>query len=655
MSPKYIILSFVVFVSLNLFAAEGGGYKGLGKESITAEQLKKYEPTKLSPAMETYIKSMLDIQTPGMGMLHPNKKTLYFTWKVTGITQVWKIDGPKGFPQQLTGGKDATGIVDITPDGKWLVLMRDKDGQENPGIFLQSPEGGELVTLFQKEKVQASYEFTSADSKWVYFRANDQKPDQYVIYRYHLESKSIEEIFNHPGIWAIADYKKNEKTFLMVKLTGSLSREYYEYDLATKSLTPVLGQNEKEEYAVQYARNEKDYIVQTPKFSDFRKLYLFSNGKWTEISKKIEADVESFKLDQTREHIVYDINDKGYSKLVALDAKNYKEIALPLFAEAEHVYSGTMTKDGKQMMLGVSTPNAPRTSYSFDWKTKKLTQWVIPSAPEINLNKFVKAQLEYYPAKDGTLIPMFVRRPKGCNAGTKIEGESKNCPVIVHFHGGPEAQSTPGFSPYLQLFVDQGYIFVEPNVRGSDGYGKKWLDSDNGTKRLSVITDIEDCALHIRKTWKVNGVEPKIGVMGGSYGGYSTLMAMTYFSGAYDVGVASVGMSNLLTFLENTAPYRRILRISEYGDPEKDKEALLKLSPITYVDKIKAPLMIIQGANDPRVPVGEAVQMQQTLEKKKIASNLIIFADEGHGSGKKENQVLEIGNTIEFFNKYLKQ
>jgi dipeptidyl aminopeptidase/acylaminoacyl peptidase len=272
---------------------------------------------------------------------------------------------------------------------------------------------------------------------------------------------------------------------------------------------------------------------------------------------------------------------------------------------------------------------------------------VLPSAPEVDLSTFAKSELMHYEARDKTKIPMFVRFPKGCK-------ESMNCPVIVDFHGGPEGQSQPGFSTMSQAYVDAGFILVDPNVRGSDGYGKKWIDSDNGPLRENVITDIPDAAAWIKANWKnKDGLAPKIGVMGGSYGGYSTLLAMTRFSGSYDAGVANVGMSNLVTFLMNTAPYRRVLRISEYGDPEKDKEALIKLSPSTYVDQTKSPLMIIQGANDPRVPVGEAIQMHEMLQKKNIKSELIIFANEGHGSAKKENQILEVGNTIEFFKKHL--
>jgi len=276
-----------------------------------------------------------------------------------------------------------------------------------------------------------------------------------------------------------------------------------------------------------------------------------------------------------------------------------------------------------------------------------MTQWVLPSAPEVDLKKFAVSKLMKYTTRDGVEIPMFVRFPEKCQ-------EKSGCPVVVHFHGGPEGQSQPGFSPMAQAFVDEGFIFAEPNVRGSDGYGKEWLDADNGAKREKVITDIEDASIWIRKNWTdANGVAPKVGVMGWSYGGYSTLMAMTYFAGSYDAGVALVGMSNLVTFMQNTAPYRRILRMSEYGNPETDKDFMLRLSPVTYVDKVKSPLMIIQGVNDPRVPAGEALQMHETLQKKKIASELILFADEGHGSSKKENQVLEIGHMIEFFKKQL--
>ena len=185
---------------------------------------------------------------------------------------------------------------------------------------------------------------------------------------------------------------------------------------------------------------------------------------------------------------------------------------------------------------------------------------------------------------------MFVRYPAQCApeaaaaTGTPVRSSSSST-------AGPEGQATPGFSGYPQLFVNAGFVFAEPNVRGSDGYGKAWLDADNGAKRLDVISDIDDAGKALRARFTRNGKAPKIAITGGSYGGYSVLMGMTMFGGTYDAGVSIVGISNLATFLKNTAPYRRALRISEYGDPEKDAEALKKLSPTTYLDRVKAPLL----------------------------------------------------------------
>jgi dipeptidyl aminopeptidase/acylaminoacyl peptidase len=271
----------------------------------------------------------------------------------------------------------------------------------------------------------------------------------------------------------------------------------------------------------------------------------------------------------------------------------------------------------------------------------------------VDLSSFVPARRMSYPARDGTSIPMFVRFPKGC--APEENPNADPCPVIVHFHGGPESQSRPGFSPYHQMFVDAGYIVVDPNVRGSDGYGKAWLNADDGPKRLDVITDIDDAGRFIRAKWARNGKAPRIGVMGGSYGGYATLIAMTMFAGTYDAGASNVGMSNLESFLRNTAAYRRSLRTSEYGDPDRDAEALRKLSPVTYLERVNAPLLVMQGVNDPRVPVGEAIQIHDLLEKRGVASPLILFADEGHGTGRRSNTTLELGHLIKFFDEHLKR
>jgi dipeptidyl aminopeptidase/acylaminoacyl peptidase len=624
--------------------AQAPSYTGHGAASVSAETLAKFAPAPLPEELSRRVQSMMDLLAPGTGEVSPDGKRLYFGWAVTGSRQIWRLDGPNHFPIQMTGGEDSTTLAAISPNGKTLIVQRDRKGEENPGLYTMPADGGALTCIQHLPGIKTTFAFLSEDGQWLYYQANDQKPDAYAIYRYNLGTSQKEVLLAEPGLWDIADHLPSGR-LLLQKATGSQSSEYFEWDPSTRKLLPLLGQGETQEYTMAYGAKPGQFLVLTNKFGEFRKLYRFESGKFTPIGPSFTWDISSFTVDERRTRILTMINEGGYTRLNGLDAKTFAPIQLPKLPEADHIHAGSTTPDGRYTTLGVETAQAPRTSWVYDWKTKSLTQWVMPSSPEVDTKTFSVATLEYYPAKDGTKIPMFVRRPKNPSKGP--------LPVVVNFHGGPEGQSKPGFSSYAQLFVDAGFIFVQPNVRGSDGYGKTWLDADNGPKRLQVITDIQDCGEYIRKAWAVDGKAPKIGIMGGSYGGYATLMGMTLFAGTYDAGVSNVGISNLVTFLNNTAPYRRILRSSEYGDPVKDHDALVKLSATTYIDRLKSPLLVIQGASDPRVPVGEAIQMHEAISKRNVPSGLIIFPDEGHGSQKRGNRVLQIGHTIAWMQKYL--
>jgi len=622
--------------------AASGGYSGHGASSVPREVIEKFAPKPLPSELTRHIQAMLDVRAPGVGTLSPDGKSLYFGWGVTSAPQLWRIDGPMRFPKQLTGGEDPTLLADIVPDGSALVLSRDRKGEENPGLYLQDPRGGALTLIQHKPGVQSEFQFVSDDSRYVYFRSNDQSPDAYAIYRFDRTEKRIEPVFSQPGLWMAADHKPGR--LLFGKEVGSNMVEFSEWDEAAKKLTPLFGQGEREDYDASYGPGEGEVLVRTPHFGEFRKLYSWRAGKFTPLSGDLKFDVAGFEIDRRRERILFTVNEGGYSRLHAMDARTHAQLKLPKLPPADNVFYGSSTPDGRFVTLGVDPGTEPFQSYVLDWKTGRVARWHQASAPEVDLTQFVRARIETYPARDGTPIPVLVREPKSC---------AQPCPVLVNFHGGPEGQSTPGFSTFAQMILDAGFILAEPNVRGSDGYGKAWIHADDGPKRLDVITDIEDAASWARTRFAKGGAVPKVGITGGSYGGYSTLIGMTMFAGAYDAGVEFVGISNLVTFLENTAPYRRALRQSEYGDPVKDRDALIKLSPITYIDRVKAPLLMIQGASDPRVPVGEALQFHQALTQRNLPVELVIFGDEGHGAQKRENVVFQIGYALRFFQKHL--
>ena len=643
-SMKKILLFALFAVSCSTTRTKQD-YKGLGAESVSPETLKMYAPPTLDPKLSDTVRHMYEIASPGVGMMSPTEHALYFTWGVTGISQVWRVDGPLKFPRQVTSGNDRTNIADITVDGKYLVLTRDHAGEENPGLYLQSTKGGPLIEIQHKKGVQTHFAWSSVDSETIFYTSNDIHPDSFALYAYWIKSGKRELLFSEPGLWSVTDVM-NDEQFLMEKRISNFISEYSVFSLSTRKLTPVLGQGEKEDYNAVFGLQPGELFVVTPKFGEFRRLYRYRKGKFDALTADVKRDVENVAVAFNRLIMFIQYNDNGYAKLEAVDPRTMKPMTLPKIAGAESMSVGSISRMGRYSAIGVETSLAPRTSYIFDLKTKTFTQWVTPSSPEVDSSKFVASQLESYPARDGTKIPILVWKPKEC--------ESKTCPVVVDFHGGPEGQSRPGFNRGAQLFATRGMIYIEPNVRGSEGYGKSWLHIDDGAKRLQVITDIPDCADYARKAYAVNGVVPKVGVLGGSYGGYSVQVAMTKFAGSYDAGVSIVGMSNLKTFLMNTAPYRRVLRIAEYGDPEKDSKALDELSPTTYVAQAKAPMMLIQGASDPRVPVGEAVQMRDALVSRGLEAPLIIFADEGHGAGKRDNGVIQMGAAIEFFEKHLR-
>jgi len=629
-------------------------YSGHGAGSLPPEVVKKYAPPPLDPGMSGRIQMMLDVRSPGLGIVSPDGKQLFFGWSITGTPEVWRLDSPKGFPVQMTGGEDRTSVADVTPDGRQLILSRDRGGQEDPGLYLQPVEGGRLRVIQHTPKVQTFPAFTSSDSKWVYFIANDLKLDSYAIYRYDVGAGRKELLFSPDGIWRIADYREEpaETTLLLRKATGALSAEFYEWGTKGRTLKPLLGQGETTEYSAAYAADPGELLVLTNKLGDFRRLYRWkAPGTLTPITAEMKMDVSDFTIDPARKRVYYTLNDGGYTRLRVLDARTLQPAPFPEIRNADHVYAGTPSRDGRFVTLGVETAQAPRTNYVYDWDTKSLTQWVLPSAPEVDLTKFAVARLETYPARDGTKVPMFVRYPARCAPEAPVTGDP--CPVVVDFHGGPEGQAQPGFSPWAQSFVDAGFIYAEPNVRGSDGYGKTWLEADNGPRRLNVITDIDDAGKYLRQRFTRNGKAPKVAITGGSYGGYSTLVGMTMFAGTYDAGASIVGFSSLVTFLNNTAPYRRLLRATEYGDPEKDADALVKLSPITYVDRVKAPLLLIQGLDDPRVPAGEAVQIQEALASRGVPSQLILLEGEGHGAARRAGQVAMLGHTLRFLEEQL--
>jgi dipeptidyl aminopeptidase/acylaminoacyl peptidase len=365
--------------------------------------------------------------------------------------------------------------------------------------------------------------------------------------------------------------------------------------------------------------------------------YLTTNIPW---------DVEMFDLTEDGKRVAFVTDEDGASVLHVLDTASGRESPVPKLP------NGVITalrwhRDGNELGFSLTNARDPGDCYSLEVNTGKLERWT-SSETAVKTEEFPQAELVTWKTFDGKMISGFLYKPAAKFTGRR--------PVMVMIHGGPEGQSQPNFlGRYNYLLNEMGIALIYPNVRGSTGYGKTFSLLDNGFKREDTYKDID--ALFDWIATRADLDADRIAVMGGSYGGHMTLAVSTFYSGRIRCSVDIVGMSNLVTFLEHTEAYRRDLRRVEYGDERdpKMREFLERIAPMNNIEKIKKPLLVIAGKNDPRVPVSESQQIADALKKQGTPVWLMIAKDEGHGYRKKPNQDFQFYATVEFLQQYLLQ
>ena len=333
-------------------------------------------------------------------------------------------------------------------------------------------------------------------------------------------------------------------------------------------------------------------------------------------------------LDWSGRHLLVSVNHDGRTRAELRDPTSLEVTAEVPLPGAGVAGNWRFTRDGRWLSFGYSSPLLPGDTWRYDTATGALER--LTSSPcEVAPSSFVDADLEHVVSFDGREIPVFVFRPP--------LGRGAPHPVVVLLHGGPESQYRPSFSPLAQYLVAHGFAVVAPNVRGSTGYGRSFQHLDDRERRVDAIADLG--ALHDWLGRQPDLDERRAALYGGSYGGYLTLAGLAFQPERWAAGVSVVGMSNLVTFLENTAPWRRVYREREYGSLEHDRDLLLELSPITHVERMRAPLLLVHGANDPRVPLSEAEQLHAALTRRGVRSELLAYHDEGHGLAKLRNRI----------------
>jgi len=369
-------------------------------------------------------------------------------------------------------------------------------------------------------------------------------------------------------------------------------------------------------------------------------------GKRECLTADIAWDVEDFEISPDGKLVAFITNEDGFSRLHLLDLAKRRELRVPKIP-GDLISDLAWHESRRELGFTLNGSQTPNDAYSIDLDKGTITRWTNRPGKNAIRQKYPEAQLQKVKSFDGLVFSSLVYRPDP----VKFPGPR---PVIINIHGGPVGQSRPGFRGNANYYLNElGIAIVYPNVRGSQGYGRKFMALDNGFKREDSVKDIGAILEWIQRDRTFDS--KRIAVMGGSYGGFMTLASMVKYNGIIRCGVDNVGVANITTFLRDTADYRRANRRAEYGDERKPemRAFLEKVSPANNADKIRAPLLIIQGKNDPRVPVTEAERMRDAIRKNGGAVWYLMATDEGHGFSKKRNVDFQFHATVLFFQEHL--
>jgi dipeptidyl aminopeptidase/acylaminoacyl peptidase len=602
---------------------------------------------------------------------------LAFLHDATGVPQVWTLDDPGRWPDQHTFYEERVTFTTWSPERRELFFGMDEGGNERAQLFRLDPDDGTITDLTATPEAKHRWGGCAHDGERFAFASNRREEPVFDIYVQGRTETGDDATCVHEGDgWlSVGGWSPDDERLLVSKAHWSFDQDLYVLDLPDGVGERAGGGGEANEAAA--AESELTHV--TPHEGDVRfvsaqwgpdgdAVYLVTDhGEDTSYLARLDVataaaaddvrealtvvesggdwDVDGVALDDESGRLVYSRNVDGYTELTVGELAGETEIdEFPTPDLPGGVAGGVaFDDDAERFALSASGRTENTNVHVVDIETGDVEQWTTAGTAGIPRETFVAPDLVRYPTFDGRDIPAYFSLPADWKPG--------ETPVIVDIHGGPESQRRPSFAGLTQYFLSRGYAVFEPNVRGSTGYGREYTHLDDVENRMDSVADIEAAVEWLSDH---EAVDPdRVVAMGGSYGGFMVLAALTEYPDLWAAGVDVVGIANFVTFLENTGSWRRELREAEYGSLDEDREFLESVSPINNIESIEAPLFVMHGANDPRVPVGEAEQIAEEAREQGVPVEKLLFDDEGHGITKLENRIEAYTAVVDFLDQHV--
>ena len=541
--------------------------------------------------------------------------------------------------------------------GGRLVIGSDTGGDEHTQMYLLDPDGRDPRPLDPNPAVIHSFGRWAPDSRKIAYAANTRARAYFDIYTLDVDTPDAQPVcvYQQDGSNSASAWSPNSDALIVNQAISNVNTNLYLVPLAggePRLLTP----HEGDAYygSVQWTPDGTALYCISDVGREWAALWRLdlASDQW-EIVTAPSWDVEECRLTRDGTRLAYTVNAGGYSQLIVRDVATGAErrppgrvegtIAPTAAGDTGTVSSLAWSPDGSKLAFNYNSATLSPDVWVWDLAGDTLAQMTRSGQANLPTDLFVEPQLVHYPASDGLQIPGFLYLPR--------EQPDGPIPCVIWVHGGPESQQRTSFSPVFQYFIHRGYAVFTPNVRGSAGYGRTYVHLDDVRLRMDSVRDLAEGVAWLRAGGVVD--PDRIAVVGGSYGGFMVLAALTTYPDLWAAGVDIVGIANFVTFLENTGPWRRKLREAEYGSLEADGDFLREISPIHHADQIVTPLMVVHGANDPRVPLNEAEQIVANLQRRGYPVEYLVFPDEGHGIAKLKNRLVAYPAIGDFLDRYL--